>query len=233
MVPKRPEVVSAALHLAESSNPEDQIFVVHFYEKIAFGLESGEAFTNNIEELRTAVSRIRGTGRTALYDAVIAGLEHVQQSKLTKRVLVIISDGGDNASTHKLKETLEKTTESNTIIYSIGIYNESDRDQIPRCLGSLQILRGERRIFPRCIAAVGNLQAHCNRHSIAIYAGLCPQQSTERRKLSKDSVSLEAHNLSQATVRTRSGYLVPRDGPVLRKGVLDEKNGEKARAKTN
>jgi len=52
MVPKRPEVISAALDLAESSNPEDQIFVIHFYEKVAFGLKLEEAFTNNIEELR-------------------------------------------------------------------------------------------------------------------------------------------------------------------------------------
>ena len=57
MVPKRAEVMAAALKLAEFSNPEDQIFVVHFNELISFALRLGQAFTSDIEELKAAVGR--------------------------------------------------------------------------------------------------------------------------------------------------------------------------------
>ena len=102
MGPKRPDVVAAALAFARSSNPQDQMFVVDFNEKVTFGLPDSVPFTDQVTELEVALSRIAATGETALYDAVAAALEHLKKGNRDKKVLIVISDGGDNASKHSL-----------------------------------------------------------------------------------------------------------------------------------
>lgn len=162
-----------------------------------------------------------------MYDAIIAGLEHVQQSELPKRVLAIISDGGDNASTHTLKETLEKISESNTIIYSIGIYNEYDRDRNPKVLKQVANITGGEAYFPK---SASRLSEVCKRIATDIRSqytlGYMPSNQKKDGSYRKIRVSVETPNLGRASVRTRSGYIAPHD-------ALDEKNREKAREQTN
>ncbi len=214
MVPNRADVTAASLELAEASNPADQIFVVHFYDHIAFALKLGEAFTSDIEELRAAVSRIAGIGKTALYDAVIAGLDHLQQSDLPKRVLVIISDGGDNASDHTLKETLDMIAQSNALIYTIGIYNEHDRERNPKVLKQLSDISGGETYFPK---SGSQLSEACKSIATDIRSqytlGYIPSNQKKDGSYRKIRVSVNAPNLRKVIVRTRSGYIAPRRGP--------------------
>ncbi len=210
MAPKHSEVVAAALELAESSNPADQIFVIRFHELVAFALRLGEAFTSNIDELRSAVSSISGTGRTALYDAVISGLEHIGLSDLTRRVLVIISDGGDNASRHTLQETLDMAAKSSAQVYSIGIYDEYDLERNPKVLKRLAKITGGEAFFPKNVSQLPEICKHIAADIRTQYTlGYIPSSKSSAGSYRSIRVSVRAANMGRLTVRTRPGYLAP------------------------
>ncbi|MGB9123239.1 MAG: VWA domain-containing protein, partial [Candidatus Angelobacter sp.] len=97
MVPKRSHVIAAALAFARSSNPQDQMFVVNFNERVSFGLPDGAPFTDQVPQLELALARVAANGETALYDAVAVALDHLNLGNRDKKVLIVISDGGDNA----------------------------------------------------------------------------------------------------------------------------------------
>src|SRR6202051_2497988 len=118
---KRIDVIDAALAFARSGNPEDQVFVVNFNEHVSMGLPSNEPFTGNQKQLETALSRNKADGLTALYDAVAIALEQLKKGKWDKKVLIVISDGGDNASRHKLAQILSMVNQSSAILYTLGI----------------------------------------------------------------------------------------------------------------
>src|SRR5260370_465979 len=74
---KRPRVNEAAITLVESSNPQDEAFVVNFNDD--FYLDLDKDFTNSIPELKEALERIDSRGSTALYDPIIGSLDPVQK----------------------------------------------------------------------------------------------------------------------------------------------------------
>src|SRR5437588_4958889 len=101
---KLTEVIAATRTFVKSSNPEDQMFVVNFNEKVSLGLPAGIRYTGSAIELERAVWRAPATGMTALYDAIVTGLQGRRESKLDQKVLVVVSDGSDNASTCGLQQ---------------------------------------------------------------------------------------------------------------------------------
>src|ERR1051326_5280787 len=113
---KRAEVIAAALAFALSSNPQDQMFVVNFNEQVRFALPANELFTDQVPQLAVALSTIITSGQTALYDAVAAALEHLKKGDRDKKVLIVISDGGDNASRHGLAQIMAMTQPAAAII---------------------------------------------------------------------------------------------------------------------
>jgi Ca-activated chloride channel homolog len=228
MVPKRAEVAAAALKLAESSNPEDQTFVVHFHELISFGLPLGVAFTSDIKELQKAIFCIAGSGQTALYDAVVAGLERVQQSDLPKKVLVIMSDGGDNASRHTMEETLDMAVRSNALIYSIGLYNQHEKQINPKVLKRLAVISGGEAYFPNNLSQVSEI---CQEIATTIRSqytlGYSPINQKKDGSYRSIRVNIkDAPGRGRLTVRTRSGYLTPEETGLGTKKPRDNKMGE-------
>jgi Mg-chelatase subunit ChlD len=101
MRPKRAEVIAAALAFANSSNPYDQMFLVNFNEHVSFGLPSSIPFTDRGDQLRLAMTTVKADGKTALYDAVAVALDHLKGGDRDKKVLIVVSDGADNASTYQ------------------------------------------------------------------------------------------------------------------------------------
>ena len=95
---KRAEVTEAALAFVEASNPHDEIFVVNFNERVFMGLPPSLPFTSEAEQLRAALTTSRAEGKTALYDAVAVALKHLDKGTQQRKALVVLSDGGDNAS---------------------------------------------------------------------------------------------------------------------------------------
>ena len=106
MGPKRADVIEAALSFARSSNPRDQMFVVNFNEHVSFGLPADIPFTDRQDQLQRALAAIHTIGETALYDAIATALDHLKKGRSDKKVLIVISDGGDNASKHSLAQVI-------------------------------------------------------------------------------------------------------------------------------
>src|SRR4051794_3867587 len=113
MRPKLAIVTAAARTFIESSSPDDQMFVVNFNENVTRGLPTATAFTNRPDELARAIASTPATGKTALYDAVWKAREWVAAGSRDKKVLIVISDGGDNASAHTLADVLQAASKSN------------------------------------------------------------------------------------------------------------------------
>ena len=96
MSQKRPAVNKSALDLVQASNPQDEAFVVNFSDEAFIDQE----FTSDVNKLRDGLAHIESRGGTALYDAVVASADKlVADAKRPKQVLIIITDGEDNAST--------------------------------------------------------------------------------------------------------------------------------------
>src|SRR3954463_744786 len=99
--PRRDAVIAAGMAFAQSSHPDDEIFTLNFNERVWPGLPDGQAFTSDHAELHDALNRSASRGQTALFDAIHAGLEHLDGGVKSRKVLIVVSDGGDNASTTK------------------------------------------------------------------------------------------------------------------------------------
>ncbi len=110
------------------------MFVVNFNEHVTFGLPESQLFFGFARRTGGRFEWRPATGKTALYDAILAGLARLEQSTLDKKVLIVISDGGDNASRHSLRQVLAAAARSNAIIYTIGLFDENDEDRHPAVL---------------------------------------------------------------------------------------------------
>lgn len=207
MGPRRSEVIVSSLAFAHSSNPEDQMFVVNFNENVSFGLPDNMPFTDKMDQLEFALSRITADGRTALYDAVAAALHHLEQGNRDKKALIVISDGGDNASKHKLAEILSMAGRSDAIIYTIGIFDENDPDRNVRALEQLAKATGGESFLP---ASTGEIISICkriardirNQYSIT-YLSTNKKQDGSYRVIQVKAGAPERRHL---LVRTRAGY---------------------------
>jgi VWFA-related protein len=207
---KRPEVISAALAFARSSNPLDQMFVINFNENVSFGLPANMPFTDQVDQLRVALSRIAADGETALYDAVAAGLEHLKEGSRDKKVLIVVSDGGDNASKHSLTQIMTMAGRPEAIIYTIGLFDEEDPDRNPHVLKQLARETGGEAFLPQSVRDVVPVCEQIARdirsqYTIAYVPTNRKQDGTYRTIQVKTSAPGRGHLL----VRTRSGYYAP------------------------
>jgi Ca-activated chloride channel family protein len=92
--------------------------------------------------------RTAPAGFTALYDALAVGIEHLKDGMRDRKALVVLSDGGDNASHRRLDDVLQIARRSSATIYTIGIYDDADLDRNPRVLQKIAELSGGRAYFP-------------------------------------------------------------------------------------
>jgi Ca-activated chloride channel homolog len=210
MGPKRSDVIAAALAFARSSNADDQMFVVNFNEHVSFGLPAGTLFTDRRAQLEVALSRIAANGETALYDALAIGLEHLKKGNRDKKVLIVISDGGDNASAHNLAQIMAMAGQSDAIIYTVGLFDENDPDRNARVLKQLAHATGGEAFLPTSLEQVGPICeqiAHDIRNQYTIaYVPTNRQVDGTYRTI---QVRAERPTGGRLAVRTRAGYYAP------------------------
>ena|ERR1700675_1004019 len=78
-------------------------------------------FTSSVEEIQTEISKVRPDGTTALLDALYLSLDRLKKARNERKVLLIVSDGGDNHSRYTIKEVWSVLIESGVQIYATGI----------------------------------------------------------------------------------------------------------------
>jgi VWFA-related protein len=210
MYRKRPSVNKAALDLVLASNPQDEAFVVNFSDEGFIDCE----LTSDINKLRDGLSHIDSRGGTALYDAVVASADKLAaEAKRPKQVLVIITDGDDNASTFDLEQTIRRVQQlSGPVIYTIGLLfgDEMTRQEVRHARRALELLSQETggvAFFPKSIEEVDQIAAEVARdirsqYTIG-YRSSNPAGVTGFRKV---EVTAESKGAGKLTVRTRTGY---------------------------
>jgi Ca-activated chloride channel family protein len=210
MRPKRADVVAASMAFARSSNPQDQMFVVNFNERVSFGLPDYLPFTDQVAQLEAALSTIKANGETALYDAVAVALEHLKKGDRDKKVLMVISDGGDNASKHKLTDIITLLGQPDVIVYTIGIFDVQDADRNPGVLKRLAKDTGGEAFLPESlkdIAPICERIAHDIRNQYTI--AYVPTNRNRDGSYRVIQVKANAPGRGGLLVRTRAGYFAP------------------------
>ena len=131
-------VLAAATAFVERSNHRDEVFGLTFNESVQAALPRDMPFTNDAQVLRGALADAISTrGRTALYDAIADGIEYLSSGQYERKVLVVVSDGGDNASETTFEEVLAKVRASNVVIHAVGLVDPVEPDSNPKRLRQL------------------------------------------------------------------------------------------------
>jgi Ca-activated chloride channel homolog len=206
MGPKLREVAEAVSVLARSSNPQDEMFVVDFNDDVSVELLDGKPFTDDPDELAKAVSSVRARGRTALYDAVAEGLLHLQLGRWDKKSLIIVSDGGDNASQQKYSHILALAQQSQVVIYSLGLA-DGDEEENPDVLRRLSKATGGIAFFPKSLQDVTDISRRVARNLREQYTlGFVPDTAESTDSFRQLTVKVSAPGRGKLRVRTRPGY---------------------------
>jgi VWFA-related protein len=211
------QVTAAAGTFARFSNTEDQIFVVNFNENVSLGLPASIPFTNSYAALQDAIANAPAAGMTALYDAIVQGLEHLHHGSRDKKVLLVISDGADNASGHSLSDILKIAQQSSAIIYTVGLFDDGDPDRNPKVLKRLAEETGGEAFFPGQPGAVVSVCegiAHDIRNQYTI--GYVSTNTTPKGVYRPIRVIARSPNHGRLFVRTRAGYLTSGRSPPVK-----------------
>jgi VWFA-related protein len=207
---KRDDVIAAAMAFARSSNPQDQMFVVNFNDGVSFGLPPGTPFTDRREQLQRALSAITAIGQTSLYDGIAAALDRLKQGNRDKKVLILISDGGDNASKHTMAQVIGMAKQSTAIIYAIGIFDDLDGDQNPSVLKRFVRETGGEAFFPQSSKEIASICEGIARDIRNQYTlTYIPAIASQDGKYRTITVKATSQGLGRLSVRTRTGYSVP------------------------
>jgi VWFA-related protein len=218
---KRAAVNTAALDLVRASNPEDEAFIVNFSDEAFLDQD----FTSNIQKLQQGLSHIDSRGGTALYDAVVASADQLSHgAHRAKQVLLIITDGEDNASTLNLEQAIRRVQNlQGPVVYSIGLLfgDDAHGEEAHRARRALQILSDETggiAFFPRSLADVDSVAAEVardirNQYTIG-YHSTIPASLGGFRTVHVDARA--AHH-GKLFVRTRTGYYPKPESPNLQR----------------
>jgi VWFA-related protein len=206
----RDRVIAASSEFVASSNRDDEVFALVFNDSVHAVLEESEPFTGDADALRNALADVfQPVGRTALYDAIANGLAYGAHGARDRRALVVLSDGGDNASRVTFGEVMTRVQSSNAIIYTVALADPFDLDSNPGRLARLAETSGGKAFEPKDAGGVHRAFqqiARDIRHSYTI--GYEPNLTDPRTGFRRISVEARARDGRRLTVRTRKGYLV-------------------------
>jgi Ca-activated chloride channel homolog len=207
---KRAAINDAALHLVKISNQADSVFIVNFSDRAI--LDQG--FTSDISLLDKGLSHIDSRGGTALYDAVVASANEMSRhAKQQKQVLLIITDGGDNASRLTLDQAIRRVQAlGGPVVYSIGLlYEDLSKEEAARArqdLESLALQTGGVAYFPHSLNDVNEIAAQVasdirNQYTVGYHSTKSAELGGYRTVRVEATTGRKNSNL---TVRTKKGY---------------------------
>jgi len=218
MLPVIDEVYQAAFHTVRASKDVDEFSILTFNDRV----ELRQDFSTDRELLKKRLKRVRAEGGTALYDAVLTALDHVQKGSREKKALLVVTDGDDNKSEHSFRELLDRVRQQEDVtIYVVGFFGSAPwsdfriyKDSLQARLTELATATGGRAYFPRTME-------ECDRACIAIAEELRQQYVLgyyPRPRLDgswhKIQVQLQLPAelaASGLTARTRVGYFAPKE----------------------
>ncbi len=206
---KRETANVAALNLVRASDPRDMAFIVNFNDKAY--LDQG--FTSNVADLQRGLAHFDATGTTAIYDAIAASADELAgHAKWPRQVLLIITDGADNASRLTLAQAVQRVQRLGApVVYSIGLlYDSESRQEAQQARDALETLSndtGGLAFFPRSPDEVDAIAAEVARDIRNQYiVGYHSTKSPDMGGFRTVHVEAQAPGHGRLTVRTRRGY---------------------------
>lgn len=210
MMTKRARVEAASLAMVRESNPQDEVFIVNFNDDAYLDVP----FTNDIHKMEQGLARIDSRGGTAMRDAISMSLDYMKaKAKKDKKVLMVITDGNDNASNISLEKVVARSNQSDTLVYAIGLFTEEEKHEAAkarRALKELTSSTGGLAFYPKEVSEVKALAVEIardirNQYTIA-YSPSIQQLDGSYRQI---KVTVDAPG--KPVVRTRSGYYATPD----------------------
>jgi VWFA-related protein len=210
MYDKRTAVDKAALDFVRLSNQEDEEFLVDF----SWEAFIDQDFTNNIDKLQQGLGFIKSSGGTAIYDALVASADYLaKNAKHPKQVLLVVTDGEDNASSATLEQTIRRIQDlDGPVIYCVGLLFGEDTDKresrhARRVLETLAEQTGGAAYFPKSVNQVDEIAALVaqdirTQYTISYHSTKSPTLGGYRQV----HVEAKAKSTGRLSVRTRSGY---------------------------
>ncbi len=214
---KRAQVNAAAMTFVRTSNPQDEAFVVNFNDE--YYLDTDGDFTSDQKNLNDALAHIDTRGSTALYDALIGSLDHLKKGHKDKRVLLVVTDGVDNASRESFEDTIKIAEQSNAAIYTIGVFSDEDRRteksdvrKARRDLKALADATGGAAFFPDTLEQVTPICEQVAKEIRNQYTlGYYPTNGAKDGSFREVKVEvIPPSGYDRLSVRTRVGYYAPK-----------------------
>ncbi|MCX6618363.1 MAG: VWA domain-containing protein [Acidobacteria bacterium] len=203
---KRRKVETAALTFVRTSNPADEVFIVNFNDEAFLDQD----FTANIDQLKEGLEKIDSRGGTAFFDAIQMSIDHLKEgARKSKKVLLVVTDGEDNASRMNLEELLKYVHRSEVVVYTVGLLGEENRRAAKRAqkaMGDISEATGGLAFFPKDVNEVEGIAtkvAHDIRNQYVLtYTPSHPNDG----KFHSVAVKAAAPGMGKLFVRTRTGY---------------------------
>jgi Ca-activated chloride channel family protein len=205
---KRPEVILAGLAFAKESNPRDEFFVVNFNDSVVHGLPRSTPFTDDLQTLRAALYYGKAAGKTALYDAIATALKDLQKGHHDKRTLIVVSDGGDNASKISQRELMALIESSRATIYTVGMVDQGDADFNPRLLRKVAAVSGGQYFQPRTLDEVIPVFKKISKDIRSRYTiGYVPDEKNTKRRIRSVKITAQSEG-RKLIVKSRTSYMI-------------------------
>jgi Ca-activated chloride channel family protein len=208
---KRLKVETASADLAKNSNPQDEVFVVNFNDEAFLDVP----FTNDMKKLEQGLARIDSRGGTAMRDAISMSIDYMKETgKKDKKVILVVTDGNDTASSGTLEKLVNKAQKGEVMIYAIGLLNEEERREAKkakRALDELTSASGGMAYYPKDLTEVDKIAlqvAHEIRNQYTI--AYTPTIQALDGSFRQIKVTVAGAGRS-ALVRTRTGYYATPD----------------------
>lgn len=211
MLPSRDRVIASSVAFVKNSHPRDEIFALTFNETVRHAW--GPRLIGEMDPGAFAVAMsdaITARGMTALYDGIAGGLSRLEHAKHTRQVLIVISDGGDNASKVTRDAVIARLHESDATVYSVAIIDPLVRDgSDPKLMQRLARSTGGAFYAPRKLDQIAEAFESIakdirNAYTIAYTPTRTADAAQGRRRVVR--VYVRSKDGRALTVRTRDGY---------------------------
>ena len=210
MSTKRSRVEAASLAMVRASNSQDEVFIVNFNDEAYLDVP----FTNDIHKMEQGLARIDSRGGTAMRDAIGMSVDYMRQkAQKDKKVLMVITDGNDNASNISLEKLVARSNQSDTLVYAIGLFTEEEKHEATkarRALNELTGATGGLGFYPKDVTAVQELAVEIARDIRSQYT-IAYEPSIQQLDGSYRQIRVTVDAPGKPVVRTRSGYYATPD----------------------
>jgi VWFA-related protein len=212
---KRAGVETSAMALIGASNPDDEVFVIHFNDETFFDNPGGKEFLTKPAEMREALGRTEPSGGTAMRDAIQLAVGWLKKAHKEKKVLVVVTDGEDNASSedNTLENVVRSARQNEVLIYAVGLLSEEDHKAAANArhqLNELSEATGGEAFYPKDVSEVDPIARQVARDLRSQYTiEYTPSNPAMDGSFRRIRVAVKAPG--GPTARTRTGYYATPD----------------------